>query len=130
MKCFYARTNKNYKYRKQVAMEVQRQRVLGKISDRNGQSRGPRGKRPLQKPTKNAAARTKTARTSCGKRMQLGFQVSEPLPQTSPKVHFHISEDQRESVKLRDFLDENGDDLACKVRDVVALSPYPLIIVP
>lgn len=50
---------------------------------------------------------------SQGQRMQLRFDVSQALPQTSPREHFHISEDQRNWVTLAQFTAENADDPAC-----------------
>lgn len=102
----WPRTNKNRKAHRQIASEVQRADVLNKISARNGGSRKIRTSRDVKK-RKVGGSR---------KRMQLRFDISQPLPQTSPRDHFHISEDQRNWVKLSEFAAENADDPACEVR--------------
>ncbi len=106
MKVIWPRTNKNRKAHRQIAADVQRADVLNKISARNGGSRKLRTSRDLKK---------RKVAGSNRKRMQLRFEINQPLPQTSARAHFHISEDQRTWVKLNEFAADNADDPACEV---------------
>ncbi|TBU21594.1 hypothetical protein BD311DRAFT_678015 [Dichomitus squalens] len=103
VKQFYRRTNKNRTFGRQIALEVRRANIINRIAQAQGEAVRPRHKRRKQK-----------ARATRGRRLHLRFDDSQPLPQTLPDQHYHISNDKRYPVKLEDFLYENEGDPACE----------------
>jgi hypothetical protein len=49
------------------------------------------------------------------KDMCLSFEQADPLPQTSPQDHIHISQSKRHRVDLRQFVNERRNDPAFHV---------------
>lgn len=47
--------------------------------------------------------------------LSLAFSDSDPLPFTSPKVHYHISESKRFKENIAEWLGLNAEDPAIKV---------------
>ncbi|KAF8952881.1 hypothetical protein BDZ97DRAFT_1604319, partial [Flammula alnicola] len=88
VKRFYPRVQKG-KHAKGIAKQVQRERLLHTLNERN------------KVPLKNS----KPSATS---------KANEVLPATSPDAHHHISEEVRHKVPLAQWLGKNEDDPALK----------------
>jgi hypothetical protein len=91
IKRFYARTNKNA-FVQQVTQHEQCQRLLQKLKLCQQISVPSKGKGPT-----------------------VDLTESEPLPQTSPMIHHHISNSRHFQEHIPDFLARNAEDPAFKV---------------
>ena len=117
LKQFYARTNKNSQFASQVASEVRRQAIINKIGQSlvEGHSRSRRKQRANRATRQRLGACNKATRNTHRHGLYLKFRDVEPLSSTSPRVHTHISEDQRHSENIEVFTAENDGDPACEV---------------
>ncbi|KAI0323247.1 hypothetical protein GY45DRAFT_1264953, partial [Cubamyces sp. BRFM 1775] len=102
LKRFYARTNKNMKFARQIARHQWREQLLNAIHRRM----------TGQPSKKNAKAQKLRARHH--RPLHLGFEDSEALPPTSAKMHAQISEEQAHPVDISEYIRENRDDPAFK----------------
>jgi hypothetical protein len=91
VKRFYARTNK-FQFTAQIAKHQQRERILRKIRHRVQQANATQAKPAV-----------------------VAFEESEPLPQTPPSVHHHMSESTRHWENITAWLATNRADPALKV---------------
>jgi K+-sensing histidine kinase KdpD len=87
---FYARTNKNVTFRRQIAKHQHRQQIIKEI------------KRKVKK-----AAKTNSA--------VVPFEDSDPLPSSKPHQHDEMSATNRFPINLYRWLDENENDSAFQV---------------
>lgn len=109
MKQFYARTNKN-QFKKQCTRHEQRERLLRSIRAKE-----------------NARQSSKPLQTSSGNDdVRLSFEEDDPLPQTRPWEHIHVSESKRHRIDLRQFVDARRDDPAFHVIPFYFFSPSNL----
>lgn len=111
VKQFYAHTNKTVKFAWQIARHQRRQAYLHRL-----QLEQPQTTLPIRSQTKHnrkaPAHRSQLPRIP----LQLPFEASEPLPPSSPKEHYQISEEQAHPVDLPEYLTTNRDDPSFKVR--------------
>ena len=110
VKRFYARTNKNKAFTRQITRQQRRERIIRKIRER------------LKKQDDiNAARLSKDAEVPDlpvnsegihSPSPAVPFEESDALPQTTPEVHHHISNStrQKENIfKWVDYHERNGD---------------------
>ena len=90
----------------QIGREVCRATLLHKIA--NSRPQVPQHRNEKRK----ARAAKAKSRTVHGRRLQLRFEDSQPLPLTQPSQHHHVSLDARYPLRLDDFLYENEGDPA------------------
>ncbi|KAI0743684.1 hypothetical protein C8Q80DRAFT_1079612, partial [Daedaleopsis nitida] len=99
-KSFYARMNRNTKMVAQIARQVQRQHVLHKIGVNVHSHKNP---------TKR---RQPALRKQVYQRTRMSINSREPLPAAPADVQFQISDEQRNSVDIKQFLVEHAADPA------------------
>ncbi|THH19110.1 hypothetical protein EW146_g1980 [Bondarzewia mesenterica] len=99
VKRFYARTNKN-QFQMQVTKHERRERLLEQIRRRSESfhNQGASSSSPV--PTIRAAA--------------LRFEDADPLPHTSPRVHYHVSESTKHFENVTLWVRQNLNDPALK----------------
>lgn len=102
VKKFYARTNKNFSYMKQITRLERREKAL---------ERRRRNMDKLQ--LRQEAKRQKRSENSC--RVTVALEESESLGYTPPDVHHHISHSRNYPVPLRTFMEDEVNDIAIKV---------------
>ena len=107
LKAYYARTNKN-KFTRQCARHEQRERILRSIH--------------AKEKDHMVHEQMELDRNNGTKDTRLSFEQVDPLPQTSPQDHIHISQSKKHCVDLRRFLNERRNDPAFHVSIIVSLS--------
>ena len=95
LKAYYARTNKN-KFTQQCARHEQRERILRTIH--------------AKKEDHKVQEQTELDHDNGTKDTRLSFEQADPLPQTSPQDHIHISQSKRHRIDLRRFVNERHND--------------------
>ena len=101
LKTYYARTNKN-KFTRQCAHHERRERIL-------------RGIRSKEKEWMEHEQVERGNHIDGAKEAHLSFEQADPLPQTLPHDHVHISKSKKHCVDLRQFVNERRNDPAFHV---------------
>ena len=100
LKAYYARTNKN-KFTRQCARHEQRERILRTIC--------------TKEKDRSVHEQTELNRDNGTKDTRLSFEEADPLPQTSPQDHIHISQSKQHRIDLCQFVNERRNDPAFHV---------------
>lgn len=120
VKQFYANTNKTVKFAWQIARHQRRQAYLHRLQLEQPQMAPPTCSQKKHK-RQAPARRSQLPRIP----LQLPFEASEPLPPSSPKEHYQISEEQAHPVDLPEYLTTNREDpsfeVSCPTSSAAAL---------
>lgn len=95
---FYVRTNKNVMFRRQIAKHERRQRLIKEIKDRR------------RKAVRQGQAQKKSKPT-----VLVPFEENDPMPLSSPQLHYDMSQTRRFPLNIDDLQEENRHDPAFKV---------------
>jgi hypothetical protein len=123
VKRFYSRTNK-FNFTSQIAKHQHRERILRNIRLRSKQVAADADTQTSSDIITKDAPQEK-ARTAA-----VSFEDSDPLPYTSPNVHYHISESKRHHEDITNWLGQNANlnDPTVKVGMFCLLLQIPLTI--
>jgi hypothetical protein len=100
IKRFYVRTNKTFKYVRQVTSHQRREEIVRAIKTRVSKSREEK---------KNSAPKPTAMRPT------VPFQHSDKMPPTSPDVKYSISKDNSRWISIFSLMNDNEHDPAVKV---------------
>ncbi|EDQ99585.1 uncharacterized protein LACBIDRAFT_316367 [Laccaria bicolor S238N-H82] len=106
VKCFYARTNKTFGFKRQITKQERRQRFL-----RNASLKEKR-QREASEHSADGAPDPKCYRQSSAH--SIPNIVDDPLPNITPKDHYQISDSAKSFERIPKFLSENAGDPALR----------------